>query len=290
MSIRPRRTVLYMPGTNTKLMEKARSLPADAIILDLEDAVAPDAKPEARALVVAAVQAGGYGPREMIIRVNGLTTQWCRDDVEAAATSGADALLFPKISSADDVFAASSMMDAAGAPAGMALWAMVETPMAILSVGAIAAASQSSRLTTFVMGTNDLAKDTGAHITPGREPFFFALSASVTAARAYGLTVLDGVYNDIADAGGFLDCCQQGLAFGFDGKTVIHPAQITPCNEVFAPDPASVDHARAIVAAFEDPENAGKGVIKVGGKMTELLHRDMALRTIAIAEAIAAMG
>jgi citrate lyase subunit beta / citryl-CoA lyase len=290
MSLRPRRSVLYMPGSNAKVLDKARSLPADVVILDLEDAVAPEAKQDARALVVEAVRAGGYGPREVVIRVNAGSTVWGGDDVAAAARSGTAAVLFPKISSASEVQAASAALDAAGAPPEMALWVMIETPQAILSVGSIAAACDGTRLTTFVMGTNDLAKETGARLTGDRAPFWYALAATVTAARAHGLTVIDGVYNDIADAAGFEVACQQALDFGFDGKTLIHPSQLEPCNRLFAPDPADIAHARAVIAAFADPANAGRGVLKVDGRMAELLHRDMALRTVAIAEAIAAMG
>jgi citrate lyase subunit beta / citryl-CoA lyase len=288
-SPRPRRSALYMPGANGKALEKARSLAADVVILDLEDAVAPEAKDDARAAVAAAVKQGGYGKREVVIRANALTSPWGGDDVESAIAAGPDAILFPKISSAEEVFAASEAMDALGAPAHMGLWAMIETPLAILDIKAIAAASHNTRLCAFVMGTNDLAKETRARQTPDRAPFWFALSASVTAARLYGLAILDGVHNDIADQDGFEHVCAQGLAFGFDGKTLIHPSQIEICNQVFAPSAAEVAHARAVIAAFADPENAGKGVLKVDGKMTELLHRDMAQKTVEIADAIAAM-
>ena len=289
-SARPRRSVLYMPGANAKALEKAKSLAADAVILDLEDAVAPDAKSEARIAVAAAVTAGGYGKREVIIRVNALTSIWGPDDLDAAVAAEPDAILFPKISSADEVLAASEAMDALGAPPHMGLWAMIETPLAILDIKEIAASSQTTRLCAFVMGTNDLAKETRARQTADRAPFWYALSASVTAARLFGLAVIDGVHNDIADEVGFKSACEQGLAFGFDGKTLIHPSQIGPCNDVFAPSPDDVAHARAIITAFEDPANAGKGVLKVDGKMTELLHRYMARQTVAIAEAIGAMA
>ena len=287
---RPRRSVLYMPGANAKALEKAKSLPADAVILDLEDAVAPDAKDDARAAVAAIVKAGGYGKREVIIRVNSLTSPWGAQDLEAAVDAGPDGILFPKISSADEVLAASEAMDALGAAPSMTLWAMIETPRAILEIASIAASSTNSRLAAFVMGTNDLAKETRARQTADRAPFHFALAASVTAARLYNLAVIDGVYNDIANAEGFEAICWQGLEFGFDGKTLIHPSQIETCNRVFAPDVAEVAHARAVIAAFLDPANAGKGVLKVDGKMTELLHRDMAEQTVAIADAIASMS
>jgi citrate lyase subunit beta / citryl-CoA lyase len=287
---RPRRSVLYMPGANAKALEKAKSLPADVVILDLEDAVSPDAKEAAREAVALAVKQGGYGKREVVIRVNALSSLWGASDLESAVGAGPDAILFPKISSAKEVEAASEAMDALGAPASMGLWAMIETPLAILDIKEIAAASQDTRLCAFVMGTNDLAKETRARQTRDRAPFWYALSASVTAARLYGLAILDGVYNDINDTQGYEETCQQGLAFGFDGKTLIHPNQIDICNTVFAPSQAEIAHARAVIAAFSDPENAGKGVLKVDGKMTELLHRDMALTTVEIAEAIAAMG
>lgn len=289
-SPRPRRSALYMPGANAKALEKAKSLAADVVILDLEDAVAPDAKDDARIAVCDAVRAGGYGKREVVIRVNGLTGPWGAADLEAAVAAGPDAILFPKISRVADVTAASEAMDALDAPAHMALWAMIETPRAILFIRELAAASLETRLSAFVMGTNDLAKETRALQTPDRAPFWYALSASVTAARLYGLAVLDGVDNDIANEVGFRNVCEKGLAFGFDGKTLIHPSQIGPCNEVFAPSAEEVAHARAVIAAFAAPENAGKGVLKVDGKMTELLHQEMALQTVAIADAIAAMG
>ena len=289
-SVRPRRSVLYMPGANTKALEKAKTLAADVVILDLEDAVAPEAKEDARAAVAAAVKAGGYGNREVIIRVNALTSLWGAADLEAAVAAGPDAILFPKISSAAEVMSATEAMDALGAPPEMGLWAMIETPLAILDIKHIAEASQNARLCAFVMGTNDIAKETRARQTLDRAPFWFALSASVTAARLYGMTIIDGVYNDIADTEGFLRTCEQGLNFGFDGKTLIHPSQIGPCNDVFAPSDEEVTHARAIIAAFADPANAGKGVLKVDGKMTELLHRDIARQTVAIADTIKAMA
>jgi citrate lyase subunit beta / citryl-CoA lyase len=289
-SARPRRSVLYMPGANAKALEKAKSLAADAVILDLEDAVAPDAKDEARAAVASAVSAGGYGKREVIIRVNALASIWGPADLEAAVAAGPNALLFPKISSAEEVRAASDAMDALGAAPSMGIWAMIETPLAIMDIKEIAASSQTSRLCAFVMGTNDIAKETRARQTSDRAPFWYALSASVTAARHFGLAVIDGVYNDIADTAGFVRTCEQGLAFGFDGKTLIHPSQIEPCNHVFAPSIEEVAHARAVIAAFADPANSGKGVVKVDGKMTELLHRDMALQTVAVAEVIEAMA
>jgi citrate lyase subunit beta / citryl-CoA lyase len=286
-TVRPRRSVLYMPGANTKALEKAQTLPADCLILDLEDAVAPDAKEDARKAVCAAVSKRAYGAREVIIRVNSLSTPWGKEDVKAAVGAAPDAILFPKISNASEVEAADEAMAAAGARKKMALWAMIETPKAILNIADIARASKRTRLSAFVMGTNDLAKETRARLTPGREGFFAALSLAVTAARAYELAVIDGVFNDIADEAGFAEACRQGVVFGFDGKTLIHPSQLAPCNAAFAPEASEVAHARAVIAAFTDPENAGKGVLKVDGKMTELLHLEMAKATVAIADAIA---
>jgi citrate lyase subunit beta/citryl-CoA lyase len=288
MPIRPRRSVLYMPGANAKALDKARGLPADALIFDLEDAVAPEAKGEARAAVVATLEQGGYGARELVVRVNGLATPWGAEDIPAAVGARPDAVLVPKVSSPADVLAADAALSAAGAGPDLALWIMVETPLAVLDIAAIAATAASTRLSCLVMGTNDLAKETRARITPERAPFHYALAASVTAARAHGLNAIDGVFNDIQDTAGFEAICQQGVEFGFDGKTLIHPSQLEPCNRIFAPDAGEVEQARAVIAAFEDPANAGKGVLKVNGRMTELLHRDMALVTVAIADAIAA--
>ena len=290
MPIRPRRSVLYMPGSNTRALEKAKTIAADALILDLEDAVAPDVKVVARDQVCAAVKAGGYGPRELIIRINALDTPWGKADLDAAVSAGPDAILLPKPSSGADI---ARVSDALGrAPEKTRLWAMVETPLAILNVQDIAAASQhpSTRLACFVMGTNDLVKETRADLSASRRPALYWLSATVTAARAYGLDVLDGVYNNFKDTDGFRRECVHGRALGFDGKTLIHPDQVAISNEVFAPPEAEVAFARKIIAAFDQPEHKGKGVITVDGRMVELLHAEMARRTVAIAEAIAEMG
>ncbi|MGI9412519.1 MAG: HpcH/HpaI aldolase/citrate lyase family protein [Hyphomicrobiales bacterium] len=289
MTLRPRRSVLYMPGSNARALEKAKTLAADCLILDLEDAVAPDAKALAREQIAAAVTAGGYGRREVVVRVNDLNTEWGADDMSALAPIGPDALLVPKVNSAQDIEQASSALDDAGAGAHVGLWAMIETPLSVLGVEAVADTANRTRLKAFVMGTNDLAKETGARLTPGRAPFLGTLMTCVLAARAHGLAILDGVYNDIADAEGFAAECGAGRDFGFDGKTLIHPSQIGPCNEIFAPDDAEVTQARKIVAAFDLPENAGQGVITVDGRMVELLHAEIARRTVAVAEAIAAM-
>ncbi len=276
-----------MPGSNARALEKARTLGADSLILDLEDAVAPDAKADARAQVVAAVKEGGYGAREVIIRVNGLATEWGEADIEAAVAAGPDAILVPKIETAAEVDRASSLLDKAGAGAGMQLWAMMETPLAMLQAQEIAARASQTRMTTWVMGTNDIAKELRCAHTPERQPMMTSLGLCLLAARAYGLTILDGVYNDIKDEEGFAAICAQGRDLGFDGKTLIHPSQLAPCNRIFSPEPAEVAFARQVIDAFKAPENAGKGVLKVEGRMVELLHAEIAERTVTIADAIA---
>jgi citrate lyase subunit beta/citryl-CoA lyase len=282
--VRPRRSVLYMPGANTRALEKARTLPADALIFDLEDAVAPDAKEAARANVVAAARSRGYGRREIAIRCNGLATPWGKADVAAIAGSGADALLVPKVESAADVAAIVALLDQAGAPPSMAVWAMMETPRGILRAEEVA--GSHPRLQLLVMGTNDLVKDMRARHTPMRLPMVTALGIGMLAARAHGLTILDGVYNDIQDAGGFRAVCQQGLEMGFDGKTLIHPSQVEPCNEVFAPSAGELEMAGRIVAAFRTAQAEGKGVVTVDGRMIENLHVEQAERALALAAAI----
>ena len=271
-SVRPRRSVLYMPGANTRALEKARTLPADALIFDLEDAVAPDAKEAARANVVAAAQSKVYGKREIAIRCNGL------------GKSGADAVLVPKVESAAEVASVVGLLDAAGAPSSMAVWAMMETPKGILRADEVA--GSHPRLTLFVMGTNDLVKDMRARHTPLRLPMVTALGLGMLAARAHGLTILDGVYNDIQDAEGFRAVCQQGLEMGFDGKTLIHPSQVEPCNDVFAPSAAELEMAGRIVAAFKAAQAEGKGVVTVDGRMIENLHVEQAERALALTAAI----
>lgn len=287
---RPRRSCLYMPGANERALEKAKTLPADTLLLDLEDAVAPDAKVEARDRVCAAVKAGGYGKRELIIRINGLDTEWGADDLKAAVAAGPNGVLAPKVSSAADIAALNDALTDAGAPDDFALWVMIETPMAILNLKNIAACASSTRLTTFVMGTNDLAKEMRAEMTPDRLAFQTHLSMSVTAARAFDVIAIDGVYNDIKNAEGFVAEAEQGRAMGFDGKTLIHPSQVDPCNTVFAPTEDTIAHSKDVIAAFADPENAGKGVLKVNGKMTELLHLAEAQRLVAMDEAIKALA
>jgi citrate lyase subunit beta/citryl-CoA lyase len=282
--LRPRRSVLYMPGANERALEKARTLPADALILDLEDAVAPDAKTEARQRVCAAVGSGAYGRRELVIRVNGLDTPWHAGDVRAAAEAGPDAVLVPKVNSAADVHAIERMLADAGAPDRTAIWAMVETPVAMLHAESVAAAS--ARLTVLVMGTNDLAKELHAEHVPGRAPLLGALSLALLAARATGKVILDGVYNDVRDLGGFEAECRQGRQLGFDGKTLIHPSQLEPCNRIFAPSGADIGGAREIIDAFERARREGRGVVTVNGRMIENLHVDNARRVLALADAI----
>jgi citrate lyase subunit beta / citryl-CoA lyase len=288
MTIRPRRSVLYMPGSNARAMEKARSLPADAIILDLEDAVAPDAKATARELIVAALRQGGFGHREVIVRINGLDTAWWLDDLAVAAAKP-DAVLVPKVSSPEQLHEVARHLVGVRAEASVRIWAMMETPLAMLNARDIAAAAHdpSTRLAGFVMGTNDLAKDTRARILPGRAPMLPWLMTCVAAARAFGIDILDGVYNDIGNAEGFAAECAQAHELGFDGKTLIHPQQIAPCNAAFSPTDDEVAWARKIIAAFALPENQGKGVIQVDGRMVEILHAEMARRTVAIADVIA---
>ena len=287
--MRPRRSVLYMPGSNARALEKAKTLPADALILDLEDAVAPDAKEVARGQVCEAVKAGGFGPREVTIRVNGLATPHGPADFAAAIEAAPDAILLPKVELPADLAHARKL-----APSGtkIPLWAMIETPLAILNLKEIgqAAASSDLPLTCFVLGTNDLVKATRVQSQADRLPLLAWLSLTVAAGRAFGITVVDGVYNALSDEAGFRAECAQGRALGMDGKTLIHPNQIAACNEVFSPSADEIAAARKIVEAFELPENRGKGAISLDGRMVELLHADIARATLALAGAIAAKG
>jgi len=289
MTIRPRRSVLYMPGSNARAMEKARELPVDAVILDLEDAVAPDAKAKARELIVQTLQKGGFGRREVLVRINGLDTAWWLDDL-AVLAAGPDAVLVPKASAPEQLRQLAKHLVGVRAEANIRVWAMMETPLAMLNARDIAAASldKETRLAGFVMGTNDLAKDTRARIVAGRAPMLPWLMNCVAAARAYGLDILDGVYNELGNAEGFAAECAQARDLGFDGKTLIHPQQIAACNAAFSPTAEEVAWARKIIAAFDLPENKGKGVIQVDGRMVEILHADMARRTVAISDAVAA--
>ncbi len=289
MTVRPRRSVLYMPGSNARALEKARELPADGLILDLEDAVAPEAKGQAREAIVKALKNGGFGDREVLVRINGLDTRWWVEDIDAAASATPDAILVPKVSTPRQLQDLAARIVDMGTDPHVRVWAMMETPLAMLNVGEIAASALDSetRLAGFVMGTNDLAKDTRARLVPGRAPMLPWLMTCVAAARAYGLDILDGVYNDLGNAEGFVEECRQARDLGFDGKTLIHPRQIEPCNEAFSPSDEEVKLARKMIAAFDQPENKDKGVIQVEGRMVERLHAEMARRTVAIADAIA---
>ncbi|MGA8387121.1 MAG: CoA ester lyase [Pseudolabrys sp.] len=288
MTIRPRRSVLYMPGSNARALDKAKTLSADGVIFDLEDSVAPEAKEAARQQVVDAVKMGGFGAREVFIRINGVDTPWHADDLSAAAHAAPDVILVPKVSSSDTLELIGRRMLDMGTNHKARVWAMIETPLAIFNILEIAAAARDSetRLAGFVMGTNDLAKDTRARLVPGRTPMLAWLSMCVAAARIHGIDILDGVYNDIGNADGFAKECAQGVELGFDGKTLIHPSQIEPCNKAFSPSPTDVEQAHKMIAAFDQPENKGKGVVSIDGRMVERLHADMARRTVAIAEAI----
>jgi citrate lyase subunit beta/citryl-CoA lyase len=289
MVIRPRRSVLFMPATNARAIEKARTLPADGIILDLEDAVAPEAKERGRKQAVEAVKAGRFGSREVFIRVNGLDTPWFTDDLSAVVQAAPDAVLLPKVTDPHFLEMVGTRLLDMHADRRIRVWAMMETPMAILRAAEIAAVVKDgeTRLDGFVMGTNDLVKDTHGRIVPGRGPLVPLLMTCIAAARAYGLTILDGVFNDLQYTKGFEQECIQGRDMGFDGKTLVHPSQIAPCNSVFSPPAVEIDEARKIIAAFERPENKDKGVIAIDGRMVERMHADMARRTVAIADAIA---
>ncbi len=290
MTIRPRRSVLYMPGSNARALEKAKTLAADGVILDLEDSVAPDAKEAARQQVADAVKAGGFGRREVFIRVNAVDTPWHADDLAAAAHAAPDAILVPKVSTPETLEMIGRRLLDMGTNHKTRVWAMIETPLALFNILAIAAMARDSeaRLSGFVMGTNDLAKDTRARLVPGRAPMVAWLANCVAAARIHGIDILDGVYNDIGNADGFQMECVQGVELGFDGKSLVHPNQIEPCNKAFSPSEDEVAQARKMIAAFDLPENRNKGVVSIDGRMVERLHADMARRTVAIAEAISA--
>jgi citrate lyase subunit beta/citryl-CoA lyase len=284
--LRPRRSVLYMPGANERALDKAKTLPADALILDLEDAVAPDAKVEARGRVCAAAASGEYGAREITIRVNSIETEWHADDLRAVAEAGPAGVVVPKVNSVADVHQIEKGLEAGGAPDHTLIWAMVETPVAMLHAEQIAAASE--RLAVLVMGTNDLAKELHAEHVPGRQPLLTGLGLCLLAARATGKAILDGVYNDIKNEDGFAAECQQGREMGFDGKTLIHPSQLEPCNRIFAPSDDEIASSREIIEAFEAATAEGRGVVTVNGRMIENLHVDNARRVLAVADAIAA--
>ena len=293
MSIRPRRSALYMPGSNARALEKAKSLPADVVIVDLEDSIAPAMKQAARTQAVAALQAGGYGRREMVLRINGMGTPWFEDDLAAAASVAPDAVLVPKIETPLELKLIGEKLAALKCPARTRIWIMLETPLAVLNATSIAEAATrypECRLACVVLGTNDIQKETRALTTPDRMPLLYALQASVLAARAYGLDILDGVYNAFRDLDGFRRECVQGRTLGMDGKTVIHPDQIAIANAVFAPPAEEVAWARKIIAAFDIPDNQARGVVQLDGQMVELLHAEIARRTVAMAEAIAQSG
>jgi citrate lyase subunit beta/citryl-CoA lyase len=287
-TLRPRRSVLYMPGANERALEKAQTIPADALILDLEDAVAPNAKDEARDRVCAAASSGAYGAREVTIRANGIGTPWHDADLKAIAAAGPAAVVVPKVNSAADVHHIERALEADRAAGSTRIWAMLETPVAMLHAEEICRASE--RLTVLVMGTNDLAKELRASHVPGRQPLLGGLGLCLLAARATGKVILDGVFNDIKDEAGFAAECRQGRELGFDGKTLIHPSQVDPCNEAFAPTEDEVETAGRIIAAFEEAEAEGRGVVTVDGRMVENLHVEEARRVLAISEAIAALS
>ncbi len=277
-----------MPGSNGRAQEKAKTLPCDGIIFDLEDATAPDAKASARETVSASVKAGGYGGRELIIRVNGLDTPWGKEDVAAACKAAPDAILLPKVETVEQIRALEALLEGNGAPARTTIMCMMETPLGILRAQELAGASQ--RISCLVMGTSDLTKDLHSRHTAMRLPMITSLGLCLLAARAYGLSILDGVYLDLGDTDGFRASCVQGLELGFDGKTLIHPSQIDPCNSVFSPSAEEVAHSRKIILAYEQAQKEGKGVVLVDGKLVENLHVENAKRLVGMAEAIAKMS
>lgn len=285
--LRPRRSVLYMPAANERALEKAKSIPADAIIFDLEDAVAPDAKSDARDRAVAAVGSGDYGNRELTIRCNGLDTEWGDADIAAAGAANPSAVVIPKVDSVAGVEAVSAKLDAAGASPDVMIWPMIETPTAILDVREIAA---HPRVAVLIMGTNDLAKELRSPIVPGRHPLLAHLATALLAAREAGKSIIDGVYNDVKNSDGFADECRQGMEMGFDGKTLIHPTQVGPANEMWAPTSDEVEYAGRVIAAFDEAVAEGKGVVTVDGRMVENLHVENARRTLAVAAAIDELG
>ena len=290
--IRPRRSLLFMPGSNARALEKGRNLPADGIILDLEDSVAPDAKALARDQIAQAIAAGGFGKREVLIRVNALDSPWWMDDITMAGKARPDGILVPKISSAEDFTTIAHCLRDIDADASIRVWAMIETVRAVLHVEELAAASRNfeARLAGFVFGPNDISRETRIRMLPGRAAMIPMITQCILATRAYGLEILDGPYSDISNVDGFALECAQGRDLGFDGKTLIHPGQIEACNAIFTPPAEEIAQARKIITAFEQPENAARGAIRLDGQMVERLHAEMAKRTIAIADAIAAMG
>ncbi|MDO8978527.1 MAG: CoA ester lyase [Afipia sp.] len=289
--IRPRRSVLFMPGSNARALDKARNLPSDGVILDLEDSVAPDAKPMARGQIADAVAAKGFGKREIIIRINNLESPWWQDDLAMAAAAQPDGILVPKISHPDDVRKLEERLRALKAAPAISLWAMIESPIAVLSAQQIAATAREGdkRLAGFIMGPNDIARETRMRMLPGRAAMLPLFTHCIVAARAAGIEILDGPYNDISDVAGFAKECAQGRDMGFDGKTLIHPGQIDAANAAYTPPAEEIARARKIMGVFDLPENVSKGVVQLDGQMVERLHVEMAKRTMAIADAIAAL-
>jgi citrate lyase subunit beta / citryl-CoA lyase len=289
---RPRRSVLFMPGSNARALEKAKTLPADGLVLDLEDSVAPDAKGRARDQIAQAVAARPFGKREVLIRINALDTAWWREDIAMAAQVSPDGILVPKISDVEDLNGVGALLAEKGAPASVRVWAMIETARAVLHAEELASAARDpkTRLAGFVFGPNDISRETRIRMVPGRSTMIPMITHCILAARLHGIEMLDGPYSDFSNPEGFAAECRQALDLGFDGKTLIHPGQIEACNLIFTPPAAEVAQARKIIAAFELPENASRGAIQLDGQMVERLHANMAKRTIAIADAIAAMG
>lgn len=289
--IRPRRSLLFMPGSNARALDKGRSLPVDGLILDLEDSVAPDAKGSAREQIAKAVATDGYGGRELLIRINSLDTPWWNDDVAMAGQAAPDGILVPKVSTVEDLQKVTERLAEVGADPALKVWAMIETARAVLDADKLAATVREpgSRLAGFVFGPNDISRETRIRMLPGRSTMLPMISHCILATRAHGLEILDGPYSDFANADGFAQECIQARDLGFDGKTLIHPSQIDSCNAIFTPPAPEVAEARKIIAAFDLPENATRGAIQIDGRMVERLHADMARRTIAIADAIAAL-
>jgi len=281
---RPRRSVLYMPGSNARALEKGRTLAADGLILDLEDAVAPDAKETARDQIRGAIKEGGYGKRELIVRVNSMDTSWGHDDLAEAATMGADAVLLPKVESAGTVYQAEAILETSGAPSDLAIWCMMETPLGMLHAEEVSEASP--RVGALVMGTSDLAKDLHCAHTRDRLPFITSLGLCMLAARAAGIAILDGVHLDLEDDEGFEHACRQGAELGFDGKTLIHPKTIDAANKAFSPSSEEIEWSKKIIAAHAEAAGEGKGIVVVDGKLVENLHVLNAERLVAMAEAI----
>ncbi|HAT85590.1 MAG TPA: CoA ester lyase [Rhizobiales bacterium] len=289
MSFRPRRTALYMPGSNARALEKAKTLPVDVLLLDLEDSVAPDQKDMAREQVVNAVKEGGFGHREVVIRMNGLDTPWGEKDLAGVIEARPDAVLVPKVDCAEDVYAIGRKLNDAHASQDLKIWAMMETPGAMVRALEISSSKleyHGSRLSCFIMGTNDLSKETRAALIPGRAPMMPWLMHCLAAARAYEIDIIDGVYNQFTDAEGFIAECEQGAEMGMDGKTIIHPKQIADCNRIFSPSEEEIARSREIIDAFDAPENQSKNVMTINGKMVERLHAEMARRVVEIADAI----